>query len=144
MIVSGSQDGVRIWQFQGTAIAAFTDSPVNSVAAGRLNGEDVLVSGGGDGMIRVWAMDQPRKRARRLTLRTMITTGSSVASVAVGRLNGQDVIVSGGTYDGIVQAWNLDGSPVGEPITVAPYQWGLSVAKGGDAPAHIGGSDEGL
>ena len=82
---------------------------MNAVALGTLAGEQVIVSGGGDGTVRVWAADgSPRGEPLR-------GHHGSVSAVALGTLAGEQVIVSGGG-DGTVRVWAADGSPRGEPL----------------------------
>ena len=82
---------------------------VNAVALGTLAGEQVIVSGGGEGTVRVWAADgSPRGEPLR-------GHHGPVSAVALGTLAGEQVIVSGGG-DGTVRVWAADGSPLGEPL----------------------------
>ena len=84
------------------------------MAVGALpDGTPVIVSGGGDGTVRVWRLADGAPVGEPLT-----GHAGGVDAVAVGALpDGTPVIVSGG-YDGTVRVWRLaDGTPVGEPLT---------------------------
>ena len=86
---------------------------VNAVAVGALpDGTPVIVSGGGDGTVRVWRLADGTPVGEPLP-----GHDGSVHAVAVGALpDGTPVIVSGGG-DGTVRVWRLaDGTPVGEPL----------------------------
>lgn len=86
------------------------DGPVMAVAAAERNGRAVVVSGGSDGMIRVWDL-----RTGGLEVGWRHGEGG-VETVAIGELEGGPVIVSGGE-DGILRRWRLaDGSAYGEPL----------------------------
>ena len=74
-----------------------------------LAGEQVIVSGGGEGTVHVWA---GRRQPRGEPLRGH---DGWVIAVAIGTLAGEQVIVSGGD-DGTVRVWAADGSPRGEPL----------------------------
>jgi WD40 repeat protein len=83
---------------------------VSAVAVGQLDGRDVIVSGSGDGTVRIWdgtgaPVGDP------LTGHT-----EPVSAVAVGRLGGRDVIVSG-SHDQTVRIWDGTGAPAGDPLT---------------------------
>ena len=86
---------------------------VFAVAVGALpDGTPVIVSGGGDGTVRVWRL------ADGAAVGDPLTGHSWVEAVAVGALpDGTPVIVSGGR-DGTVRVWRLaDGAAVGDPLT---------------------------
>ena len=86
---------------------------VNAVAVGALpDGTPVIVSGGGDGTVRVWRLADGTPVGEPLT-----GHDGAVNAVAAGALpDGTPVIVSGGD-DGTVRVWRLaDGTPVGEPL----------------------------
>ena len=85
---------------------------VTAVAAAELDGRPVIISGSGDGTVRVWDLatgtpiGEPAHRPRR-----------ACNAVAVGELDGRPVIISGGD-DGTVRVWDLaTGGPVGSPLT---------------------------
>ena len=140
----GAQDRVR-WHCRWAV--ARPDSPhfalightylVSAVAVARLGNDQVIVSGGGDGMVRVWNGDGS-PRGEPLTGHTGL-----VHAVAVATLEGEQVIVSGGE-DGTVRAWNADGSPRGEPLTghIGPVH---AVAEGtlADEQVIVSGSGDG-
>ena len=87
---------------------------VEAVAVGALpDGTQVIVSGGGDGTVRVWRLADGAPIGEPLTGHP-----GGVYAVAVGALpDGTPVIISGGGH-GTVRVWRLaDGAPVGEPLT---------------------------
>ena len=71
-----------------------------SVAVGRVDGRDVIVTGSDDGTVRVWDAATGTPIGAPLTGHT-----GWVRSVAVGRVDGRDVVVSGGD-DGMVCCWD--------------------------------------
>jgi WD40 repeat protein len=71
----------------------------------------VIVSGGGDGTVRIWELAGGAPIGEPLRGHE-----GAVSAVAVGELDGRPVIVSGG-YDGTVRIWELaGGAPIGEPL----------------------------
>jgi WD40 repeat protein len=83
---------------------------VNAVPVGDLEGESVVVSGGDDGMVRVWHLDGGAAVGE-----PWCGHQGEVGAVALGDLDGESVVVSGGE-DGTVRVWQLDsGAPVGDP-----------------------------
>ena len=107
---------------------------VNAVAVGALpDGTPVIVSGGGDGTVRVWRLADGTPVGEPLRGHT-----GWVDAVAVGALpDGTPVIVSGGG-DGTVRVWRLaDGTPVGEPLT-RPRRRGDGGGGRGAAGRHPG------
>jgi hypothetical protein len=72
---------------------------VQSVALGRLRDGEVVVSGGGDGMVRVW------EAATGAALQVLKGHSGSVQSVALGRLRDREMVISSGD-DGTVRVWN--------------------------------------
>ena len=79
---------------------------VYSVAFGEIDGQPTIVSGGYDGIVRLWD-------ASSGTLRGGPLTGHhrAVRSVAFGEIDGQPVVVSGGE-DGTVRLWDArSGAP---------------------------------
>jgi len=86
---------------------------VNAVAAGALpDGTPVIISGGGDGTVRVWRTADGTPVGEPLA-----GHDGPVTAVAAGALpDGTQVIISGGG-DGTVRVWRTaDGTPVGEPL----------------------------
>ena len=82
-----------------------------SVAVGRAGDRDVIISGCGDGTVRMWDAVTRQPTGPPLTGHT-----SPVNAVAVGRARNRDVIVSG-AYDGAVRIWDaVTGQPAG-PLT---------------------------
>ena len=93
-------------------IAGRHDGGVSAVAVGERHGRPVIVSGGGDGTVRVWDLDSGEPVLGPLT-----GHDGGVTAVAVGERQGRPVIVSGGG-DGTVRVWDLDsGEPVLGPLT---------------------------
>ena len=91
--------------------------PVGAVAVGALpDGTAVIISGGGDGTVRVWRLADGTPVGEPLR-----GHDGAVDAVTVGALpDGTAVIISGGGEyggDGTVRVWRLaDGTPVGEPL----------------------------
>ncbi|MET9914779.1 hypothetical protein ABZZ74_50320 [Streptomyces sp. NPDC006476] len=105
---------LRIWDARtGNAVAgplAGHTLGVRAVACGRVNGQDVIVSGGEDGTVRVWDTATARPVGEPLA-------GPAGGTVALGRVDGRDVIVSGGA-EGTVGVWDAaTRSPLGAPLT---------------------------
>lgn len=91
-------------------ILGWHDGSVKAVAVGERNGRAAVVSGGSDGMIRVWDL-----RSGGLEAAWRHGEGG-VETVAIGQLEDGPVIVSGG-QDGELRRWRLaDGSAYGEPL----------------------------
>ena len=115
---------------------------VYAVAVGALpDGTPVIVSGGGDGTVRVWRL------ADGTPVGEPLTGHGGVTAVAAGALpDGTPVIVSGGD-DGTVRVWRLaDGTPVGEPLT--GHDGGVKAVAAGALPDGTpvivsGGDDDG-
>ncbi|MFI5843904.1 hypothetical protein ACIA8K_29820 [Catenuloplanes sp. NPDC051500] len=93
-----SSGEVRIWDSAGSSISKSIASPVYAVAVGRLEGSDIIVSGGGDGKVRVWDADG------NLVATPLVGHTGPVASVTVGRLGDRDIIASGSS-DRTVRLW---------------------------------------
>ena len=84
---------MQIWDaVHGRVIVALVghDGSVNSVAIGRIAGQDVIVSGSDDETVRIW--DAVRGTPVGVPL---LGHKAPVNSVAIGRIAGQDVIVLG-------------------------------------------------
>ena len=93
-------------------ILGWHDGPVWAVAVGERNRRAVVVSGGSDGMVRVWDL-----RSGGLEAKWRHGKGR-VKTVAIGQLAEGPVVVSGGE-DGRLRRWHLaDGSPYGEPLNL--------------------------
>ncbi|MFD1539240.1 WD40 repeat domain-containing protein [Nonomuraea guangzhouensis] len=118
VIVSGGADNkVRVWDavtgapigpLRGhlTAEKSSHHNVVKSVAIGQVEDRAVIVSGGGDGMVRMWdtTADLPQGHL------------DEVLSLAPGVVNGRSVIISGGN-DGTIRMWDATtGAPAGEPL----------------------------
>ena len=118
------------------------DGAVDAVAAGALpDGTPVIISGGGDGTVRVW-----RTGRRHPGRRAAAGHDGGVNAVAAGALpDGTPVIISGGD-DGTVRVWRLaDGTPVGEPLT--GHDGAVTAVAAGalpdGTPVIISGGDDG-
>ena len=84
-------------------------APVNSVAIGRIAGQDVIVSGSDDETVRIW--DAPPSDQRHIAG----GAESSVGWVAIGRAADQDVVAAGHD-NGELWIWNATtGYPASEP-----------------------------
>ena len=93
-------------------ILGWHDGPIRAVAVGERDGSAVVVSGGSDGMIRVWDL-----RTGGLEVEWRHGEGA-VETVVIGQLEDDPVVVSGGK-DGKLQRWRMaDGSPRGEPLDI--------------------------
>src|SRR5439155_6662587 len=130
VIVSGSEDAtVRLWDADGRSVGqpltGGTDQ-VRAVAVGRLGDRDVIVAGTYGrylGDVLAWDADgrpigQPPRRGRVHGKVDVVLTSHSgtVGAVAVGQLGGRDVIISGDA-DGTVKVSDVDGRPVGRPLS---------------------------
>ena len=83
-----------------------------AVATTQLDGRSVVVSGSGDGTVRVWdlATGQP--------LGLPLRHGDQVFAVATAQLDGRPVVISGGGVDETLRMWDLaTGQPVRSPFT---------------------------
>ena len=106
---------------------------VNAVALGELPDDTaVIISGGRDGMVRVWRLADGTPAGEPLDSK------SGVNAMAVGALpDGIPVIVTGG-YDGMVRVWRLaDGTPAGEAIEANPCPNGVAAVAVGALPDGI-------
>ncbi len=85
---------------------------VTSVALGKVDGRQVIVSGGGDSTVRLCDAKTGTPIGKPLTGHK-----GYVNSVALGEVNGRVVIVSGG-MDKTVRLWDAKtGTSIGEPLT---------------------------
>ena len=89
-----------------------TAAPVNAVAAAELDGRPVVISGSGDGTVRVWDLATGTPVGDPFTGHR-----DWVRSVAAAELDGRPVVISG-SDDQTVRVWDLaTGTPVGGPFT---------------------------
>jgi WD40 repeat protein len=122
---------------------------VTTLAVAQRQGRTVIVSGSGDGSIRIWDLEQGRAAAD-----PMIGQTGAVTALAVAQRQGRTVIVCGGE-NGSIRIWNLDQNrAVGAPLTghtgdvralaVARRQGGaLIVSGGGDGSIRIWDLEQG-
>ena len=97
---------------------------VHAVATGELDGRPVVVSGSGDGTVRVWDL-----ATGALVGDPFTGHSGGVHAVGVTELDGRPVVVSGGG-DGTVQVWDLaTGRPVSDQFT-GHTGWVHAVATG--------------
>lgn len=124
-------------------ITGHTDS-VYTVALGRLGGHGVVVSGTGDGALRIWDEHGYPIGA------PLVGHIGAISAVAVGRLGGRDVIVSG-SHDHTVRVWDELGRPVGAPlvghasaVTAVAIGWrgGRELVVSGDSDGTVRAWDE--
>ena len=119
-------------------IAGRHDGAVYAVAVGERHGRPVIVSGGGDGTVRVWDLDSGEPVLGPLT-----GHDGAVTAVAVGERHGRPVIVSGGD-DRTVRVWDLEsGEPVLGPLT--GHDGGVNAVAVGERhgrPVIVSGSDD--
>jgi WD40 repeat protein len=71
------------------------------VALAQIDGEPVIVSAGGDGMVQVWDARSGQSRAS-----PSIGHSDAIWAVATGQIDGEPVIVSAGS-DGTVRVWDM-------------------------------------
>jgi WD40 repeat protein len=110
-------------------ILGWHDGPVRAVAVGEQDGNAVVVSGGSDGIVRVWDL-----RTGRAEMEWHHGEGDveaiAMGKLSVGKLAGSPVVVSGGD-DGKLRRWHLaSGLPYGEPLGIG--------SKGGVTSAAVG------
>jgi len=86
-------------------IAGRHGSPLRAAAAGVRDGRLVVISGGEDGMIRVWDLHTGKP-----VLGPLAGHDGGVSTVAAGRRDGRLVIASGG-FDRTVRVWDLESEP---------------------------------
>jgi WD40 repeat protein len=82
------------------------------VAAAELDGRPVVISGSGDGTVRVWDLATGAPIGSPFTGHT-----SPVRSVMAAELDGRPVVISGSS-DATMRVWDLaTGAPIGDPFT---------------------------
>ena len=117
IIVSGSDDTVRVWRLEDGAPVCKPLTGglgVRALAAAELqDGTPIIVSAGDDGTVRIWQLPEGAPVGEPLR-----GHASPVNSVAAGRLKDDGQAVAGVSRDGTVSVWQLPGGvPVGEPLT---------------------------
>jgi WD40 repeat protein len=101
------------------------NATVNSVAFALIDGVPVVVSGGGDGIIRRWDARTGRPIGEPLEAHK-----DSVKSVAIGVIDGEPAIVSVGA-EGTIRRWDArTGRPIDEPLGEWHARGANSVAFG--------------
>jgi WD40 repeat protein len=100
-------------------ILGWHNGPVRAVAVGERDGTAVVVSGGSDGMVRVWDLRHPGRSEAEWR-----HGEGGVETVAIGLGKDGPIVVSGGE-DGKLRRWRLaDGSPLGERLDTPADTWG--------------------
>ena len=110
-------------------ILGWHDEPVRAVAVGEQDGQAVVVSGGSDGMVRVWDL-----RTGHAEMEWRHGEGDveaiAIGKLSAGKLAGSPVVVSGGD-DGKLRRWHLaSGLPYGEPLDIGSKGRVTSAAVG--------------
>ena len=113
----------------GDRILGWHDGPVRAVVVGEQDGNAVVVSGGSDGIVRVWDL-----RTGRAEMEWRHGEGDveaiAIGKLSVGKFAGSPVVVSGGD-DGKLRRWHLaSGLLHGEPLDIG--------SKGGVTSAAVG------
>ena len=128
------------WTGQEHRRLAGHDGPVNAVAVGRAGDRDIIVSGSGDGTVRIWDAV-----TGDLTAAPLADHEGLVYTVAVGRAGDRDVIVSG-SDGGMVRVWDaVSGNSAG--VSVAGHEGpvnAVAVGRAGDRDVIVSGSDDGM
>ena len=114
------------------------DAPVSAVAAAELGSRPVVISGSGDGTVRVWDLATGAPVGG-----PFVGHGDWVRSVAAAELDGRPVVISG-SGDGTVRVWDLaTGAPVGGPFTGHDGAvLAVAAAELGGRPVVISGSSD--
>ena len=89
---------------------------VNAVAMAELEGRSVVVTGGDDGVVRVWDLATGAPVGD-----TQTGHEGAVNALALAELDGRLLVVSGGE-DGTVRVWELSGAPRGRVARLAPHR----------------------
>ena len=101
------------------------------MAIGRAGDRDVIVSGCGDGTVRVWDAVNGDPAGDPLT-----GHDGWVNAVAIGRAGDRDIIVSG-SADRTVRIWDaLTGNPVGDPLAGHDGMVNRGGDRAGREPGH--------
>ncbi|MFF0162352.1 caspase family protein [Streptomyces sp. NPDC005263] len=114
------------------------DGAVWTLAMTEFDGQQIVVSGGEDGLVRRWDLAGGSPLGEPLSGHV-----GAVLGVASATVEDQPVIVSAG-YDGTVRRWELvDGIPLGEPLRghQGPVRSVAVVTEGGLGVAVSGGED---
>lgn len=119
--------------------------PLEGLVAGsaatvtRIGGRSILITGGGDNVIRLWDLATGEPLATTLTGHTGLISALEVVDV-----DGRDVLVSD-SHDQTVRRWDLaTAAPIGEPLTGTTGKvTTMSVARDGDRPVVLAKGDNG-
>jgi WD40 repeat protein len=115
---------LRLWDAAGHPVGEplrGRTGDVKAMVAARLDGTDLVITGGHDGVVRTWAADWRRLGQSR-------HGHAGIWALAAGRLGGRDVIVSG-HHDGALRIWDSRARPI-RGIAAAHRSSVISLAVG--------------
>ncbi|MDX3231863.1 AAA family ATPase [Streptomyces sp. ME19-01-6] len=139
---SASAGGVRVWDAatgRCTDISLDYHASVATLAVGRIDGRDVIVTGAFDLTVRIWDAATGAQLGAPLAGHT-----SSVVAVAIDRVQGRDVIVSG-SGDGTVRIWD---ATLASPATASaaghrlPVE-SVAIGRAGERDVVVSGARDG-
>jgi WD40 repeat protein len=150
VIISGDDDStILIWDLDLATIAAgraptprrlrsWHPDAVHAVAIGTFEWGPIIVSGGGEGTVRIWDPDTGR------TIGQPLQRALPIRALALGQAEGRRVIAFGGD-DRTVRVWN---PPIGTPISDASTGEEdavntVAVGALGNEPVVVSGADDG-